>query len=383
MGSAPSRSKQTGIWLQRLTSIYDPGPRISTAARLQWAEATSSYESDDSPANVGADADRVCSSGDQAAPVASGSCRADGMIVIPRSMKTLGVTRAGAIISPTRPAFDAKPDSIDHLVEETRIVKDDSSAEFNNMQHMQASVHYERLKGSQCFHSLPLYRVLNRVQTDQNVCVGSPGILSSKDEIAVSYLEYVRTSEYCIAQSPGLRACAKNKTMVGMRVLPGRQMCGDFSSQPSPFLRILDEDPLILRHCPLIRAQRIICFIRQNPPGATRTAPTLPHQPSIQSFQGTAAFKLIKDLFSMSNDQSRHLPRSNQHPPRMSRVFGGCSGCSRGRPRSSRRPRSLDAQKEDGHLVETDDEPDPLLEAGAITRSVGKTAEKAPPLNNL
>ncbi|CAL3973572.1 unnamed protein product [Diplocarpon coronariae] len=313
MGSAPSRSKQTGIWLQRLTSIYDPGPRISTAARLQWAEATSSYESDDSPAHVGADADGVCSSGDQAAPVASGSCRADGMIVIPRSMKTLGVTRAGAIISPTRPAFDAKPDSIDHLVEET-----------------------ERLKDSHCFHSLPLYRVLNRVQTDQNVCVGSPGILSSKDEIAVSYLEYVRTSEYCIAQSPGLRACAKNKTMVGMRVLPGRQMCGDFSSQPSPFLRILDEDPLILRHCPLYRAQRIICFIRQNPPGATRAAPTLPHQPSIHSFQGTAAFKLIKDLFSVSNDQSRHLSRSNQHPPRMSRVFGGCSGCSEGRPTSRR-----------------------------------------------
>ena len=127
-----------------------------------WAEATIRYETDYTPAAVRALADHSYSNRDQAAPISSGSFRADGMIVVPCSMKTLaainagycddlvsraadvvlkerrrlvlavretplseihlrnmlGVTRAGAIICPTVPAFYTKPQSIDELVEQ-------------------------------------------------------------------------------------------------------------------------------------------------------------------------------------------------------------------------------------------------------------------------
>lgn len=127
-----------------------------------WAEATIRYETDYTPAAVRALADHSYSNRDQAAPISSGSFRADGMIVVPCSMKTLaainagycddlisraadvvikerrrlvlnvretplseihlrnmlGVTHAGAIICPTVPAFYTKPESIEQLVEQ-------------------------------------------------------------------------------------------------------------------------------------------------------------------------------------------------------------------------------------------------------------------------
>lgn len=127
-----------------------------------WAEATIRYETDYTPAAVRALADHSYSNRDQAAPISSGSFRADGMIVIPCSMKTLaainagycddlisraadvvlkerrtlvlgvretplsqihlknmlGVTQAGAIICPTVPAFYTKPGSIEELVDQ-------------------------------------------------------------------------------------------------------------------------------------------------------------------------------------------------------------------------------------------------------------------------
>ncbi|RAL66830.1 hypothetical protein DID88_007613 [Monilinia fructigena] len=128
----------------------------------QWAEATIKYETDYTPANVRALADHVHSNRDQAAPISSGSFHADGMIILPCSMKTLAavnagycddlisraadvmlkerrrlvlairetplseihlrnmldVTRAGAIICPANASVLYKPDSIDDLVDQ-------------------------------------------------------------------------------------------------------------------------------------------------------------------------------------------------------------------------------------------------------------------------
>jgi phenylacrylic acid decarboxylase len=125
-----------------------------------WSEATIRYETDYTPSSVKALADHVYSNRDQAAPISSGSFHADGMIIVPCSMKTLAavnsgycddlvaraadvmlkerrrlvlavretplseihlrnmleVTRAGAIICPAMPAFYTRPDSIDDLV---------------------------------------------------------------------------------------------------------------------------------------------------------------------------------------------------------------------------------------------------------------------------
>ncbi|KAK4496061.1 hypothetical protein PRZ48_012040 [Zasmidium cellare] len=127
-----------------------------------WAEETVKFETDYSIAKVRALADHVYNIHDQAAPVASGSFRVDGMIVVPCSAKTLDgistgycydlisraadvilkerkrlvlalretplseihlrnmtdVTRAGAVICPTVPAFYNKPDSIDAMMDQ-------------------------------------------------------------------------------------------------------------------------------------------------------------------------------------------------------------------------------------------------------------------------
>ncbi|KAK4494644.1 hypothetical protein PRZ48_014000 [Zasmidium cellare] len=127
-----------------------------------WAEQTIKYETDYSPANVRALADHVYSIHDQAAPISSGSFRCDGMVIVPCSVKTLAginagycndliaraadvmlkerrrlvmalretplseihirnmleVTRAGAVICPTVPAFYTKPESIDDMCDQ-------------------------------------------------------------------------------------------------------------------------------------------------------------------------------------------------------------------------------------------------------------------------
>ncbi|KAG2420517.1 phenylacrylic acid decarboxylase [Aspergillus terreus] len=129
----------------------------------KWAEATIKYETDYHPSNVKALADHVHNINDMAAPISSGSFRADGMIVVPCSMKTLAaihsgfcddlisrtadvmlkerrrlvlvaretplseihlrnmleVTRAGAIIFPPVPAFYIKAAGVDDLVDQS------------------------------------------------------------------------------------------------------------------------------------------------------------------------------------------------------------------------------------------------------------------------
>jgi 4-hydroxy-3-polyprenylbenzoate decarboxylase len=125
-----------------------------------WAEATIRYETDYTPTNVRALADHFYSNRDQAAAISSGSFHADGMIILPCSMKTLAavnsgycddlisraadvmlkerrrlvlavretplseihlrnmldVTRAGAVVCPVMPAFYTRPQSIEDLV---------------------------------------------------------------------------------------------------------------------------------------------------------------------------------------------------------------------------------------------------------------------------
>ncbi|RAL15002.1 UbiX family flavin prenyltransferase [Aspergillus homomorphus CBS 101889] len=130
----------------------------------KWAENTLKYETDYTVANVRALADYSYSNHDLAAPIASGSFRVEGMIVVPCSMKTLAainvgygedliaraadvmlkerhrlvlvtrecplssvhlenmlsVTRHGAVIFPPVPAFYTKPaglaDVVEHIV---------------------------------------------------------------------------------------------------------------------------------------------------------------------------------------------------------------------------------------------------------------------------
>ncbi|KAJ5822483.1 hypothetical protein N7447_004823 [Penicillium robsamsonii] len=127
----------------------------------KWAKATIKYETDYTISNIRALADYVYSTNDMAAPIASGSFRVDGMIVVPCSVKTLAsissgicddlisraadvilkerrklvlavretplssihlrnmttVTEAGAIIFPPVPAYYIKPSSIDDLID--------------------------------------------------------------------------------------------------------------------------------------------------------------------------------------------------------------------------------------------------------------------------
>ncbi|TVY84015.1 Mitochondrial flavin prenyltransferase [Lachnellula suecica] len=127
-----------------------------------WAETTIRYETDYVPSNVRALADYFYSNRDQAAAISSGSFHADGMIVIPCSMKTLAaisagycddlisraadvmlkerrrlvlavretplsaihlrnmleVTNAGAVICPSMPAFYTRPSSLDDVCDQ-------------------------------------------------------------------------------------------------------------------------------------------------------------------------------------------------------------------------------------------------------------------------
>ncbi|RFU72119.1 phenylacrylic acid decarboxylase [Trichoderma arundinaceum] len=129
----------------------------------KWAEQTLKYETDYHASNLRALADHVHSINDMAAPIASGSFRVDGMIVVPCSMKTLAaistglcddlisraadvmlkerrrlvlvaretplseihlrnmldVTRTGAVIFPPVPAFYIRPSSVDDLVDQS------------------------------------------------------------------------------------------------------------------------------------------------------------------------------------------------------------------------------------------------------------------------
>ncbi|KAJ5368597.1 uncharacterized protein N7496_008357 [Penicillium cataractarum] len=126
----------------------------------KWAEATIKYETDYTISNVRALADHVYSINDLSAPIASGSFRTEGMLVVPCSVKTLAsinsgicddlisraadvilkerrrlvlavretplstihlqnmlsVTQAGAIIFPPVPAFYIKPSSVEDLI---------------------------------------------------------------------------------------------------------------------------------------------------------------------------------------------------------------------------------------------------------------------------
>ena len=129
----------------------------------KWAESTIKYETDYTPQNVRALADFSYSNHNMAAPIASGSYRCDGMIVIPCSMKSLAainvgycddlisraadvvlkerrrlvlvarecplsgihlqnmlsLTQNGAIIFPPVPAFYNRPASLDDMVDHT------------------------------------------------------------------------------------------------------------------------------------------------------------------------------------------------------------------------------------------------------------------------
>ncbi|OHE99283.1 3-octaprenyl-4-hydroxybenzoate carboxy-lyase UbiX [Colletotrichum orchidophilum] len=128
----------------------------------KWAAETIKWETDYTPAAVKALADHAYNSHDLAAPIASGSYRVDGMIVVPCSVKTLAainagicddlvtraadvclkerkrlvlsvretpfseihlrnmmeVTRAGAIIAPPVVGFYTRPSSIDDVLDQ-------------------------------------------------------------------------------------------------------------------------------------------------------------------------------------------------------------------------------------------------------------------------
>jgi phenylacrylic acid decarboxylase len=128
----------------------------------KWAAETIKYETDYTPANVRALADHAYNSSDLAAPIASGSYRVDGMIVVPCSVKTLAaidagicddlitraadvclkerrrvvlsvretplseihlrnmieVTRAGAVIAPPVVGFYTRPDSVKDILDQ-------------------------------------------------------------------------------------------------------------------------------------------------------------------------------------------------------------------------------------------------------------------------
>ncbi|KAL3293972.1 phenylacrylic acid decarboxylase [Colletotrichum asianum] len=61
----------------------------------KWADSTLKYETSYTATNVRALADHVYNNHDMAAPIASGSYRVDGMIVVPCGMETLAAINSG------------------------------------------------------------------------------------------------------------------------------------------------------------------------------------------------------------------------------------------------------------------------------------------------
>lgn len=80
----------------RLLEVLRPQAGVETHLVLsRWARTTIEVETGRTVREVGALADVVHRPGDQAAAVSSGSFRADAMVVVPCSMKTLAGIRAG------------------------------------------------------------------------------------------------------------------------------------------------------------------------------------------------------------------------------------------------------------------------------------------------
>ncbi|QRP43519.1 non-oxidative hydroxyarylic acid decarboxylases subunit B [Amycolatopsis sp. FDAARGOS 1241] len=80
----------------RLLEVLRAMPDVETHLVLsRWARTTIRLETSLSAHEVGKLADVVYSPDDQAAAISSGSCRTDGMVVIPCSMKTLAGIRTG------------------------------------------------------------------------------------------------------------------------------------------------------------------------------------------------------------------------------------------------------------------------------------------------
>lgn len=169
-GPNPSRRRRMIVALTGATGSILGIKTLLTLRRLnvethlvlsKWAEATLKYETDYTVPNLRALADRVYSNHDLAAPIASGSFRVDGMVVVPCSVRTLGainsgvcddlisraadvvlkerrrlvlavretplsvihlqnmlgVSQAGAVVFPPVPAFYSRPSSVEDLVD--------------------------------------------------------------------------------------------------------------------------------------------------------------------------------------------------------------------------------------------------------------------------
>lgn len=72
----------------------------------KWTESTLKYETDYTVASLRALADHVYNHHYISAPIASGSYRVDGMIIVPCSMKTLAAVNAGICDTPIARAAD-------------------------------------------------------------------------------------------------------------------------------------------------------------------------------------------------------------------------------------------------------------------------------------
>lgn len=78
-----------------LQALRDTGGVETHLVMSRWARTTLRLETPYAPADVIALADFSWGPGEQAAPISSGSFRADGMIIAPCSMKTVAAVRTG------------------------------------------------------------------------------------------------------------------------------------------------------------------------------------------------------------------------------------------------------------------------------------------------